>query len=182
MYSPPLLVTYFPVSMLSWSLQQPVGTSKQMKEESLCLCYLYDVFIIWLLLLAHLLLIESAQALEGVPHPNGVAENQAVVVLSQVVRTRSHFLILFCRSFIETKTSFYGLLDQWQGSGRNWKGHLPFRSIWITHSSYFWEPSSQVGCSWACSWMTCMIFLMRSPKGSWKAFPPTTNTVKYTCL
>lgn len=102
-----------------------------MKEESLRLCYLYDVFIIWLLL-AHLLLIESAQALEGVPHPNGVAENQAVIVLSQVVRTRSHFLILFCRSFMETKTSFYGLLDQWQGSSRNQTGDTypsaPFES------------------------------------------------------
>lgn len=92
-----------------------------MKEESLCLCDLYDVFIVWLLL-AHLLLVESTQALKGVPHPDGVAENQAVVVLSQVVCTRSHFLILFCRSFRETKTSFYGLLDQWQGTGRNQTG------------------------------------------------------------
>lgn len=46
----------------------------------------------------------------------------------------------------------------------------PFRFLWITHCSYNWEPSSQVGCSPACSWMTFMILFIRSPKGSWKAF------------
>lgn len=76
-----------------------------MKEESLRLCDFYDMVIVWPLL-AHLILVESAQTFEGVPHSNGVAENQAVVVHSQVFRTCSHFLILFCCSFKETKRSF----------------------------------------------------------------------------
>lgn len=46
----------------------------------------------------------------------------------------------------------------------------PFRFLCITHCSYNWEPSSQVGCSWACWWMIFMIVFIRSPKGSWKAF------------
>lgn len=72
-----------------------------MKEESLRLCDFYYKVIVWPLL-AHFILVKSAQTFEGVPHPNGVAENQAVVVHSEVFRTRSHFLIFFCRSFKET--------------------------------------------------------------------------------
>lgn len=142
-----------------------------MKEESLRLCYLYDVFIIWLLL-AHLLLIESAQALEGVPHPNGVAENQAVVVLSQVVRTRSHFLILFCRSFMETKTSFYGLLDQWQGSSRNQTGTLTL-PLHLNHPQFVFLRAKFAGGLQLGVFMNNMHdFLNEISKGVLKSIPP----------
>lgn len=78
---------------------------KQIKEESLRLCDFYFMVIVRPLL-AHLSLVEFAQTVEGVPHSNGVAENQAVVVLPQVVCTRSHVLILFRRSFKGTRVSF----------------------------------------------------------------------------
>lgn len=51
---------------------KPTITFKQTKEESLCLCDFYYVIIVWLLL-AHLLLVEPAKTVQGVPHSNGVA-------------------------------------------------------------------------------------------------------------
>lgn len=69
------------------------STFKQIEQKSLCVCYLYVLLLIWSTFLLILLFVVIVQEAEGVVHLNGVAENQAVVVLTKVFSTNSHFLI-----------------------------------------------------------------------------------------
>lgn len=122
-----------------------------MKEESLRLCDFYDMVIVRLLL-AHLILVESAQTFKGVPHTNGVAENQAVVVHSEVFCTCSHFLILFCHSFKEAKTSSLSLLDWWQGGRHNQMGTLTL-PLHLNHPQFIFLRAQLAG------WLQLGMFL-----------------------
>lgn len=78
---------------------QPVSTFKQIEEESLSICDLYDLFLVWCCFVLHLLLVVFVQETEGITHANGVAEIQALVVLSKVLCANPHFLILLCRGY-----------------------------------------------------------------------------------
>lgn len=77
---------------------QPPHTFKQIEEESLSICDLYVLLIIWCGFFLNLLVVVFVQETEGITHANGVAEIQALAVLSKVLCTNPHFLIFLCCS------------------------------------------------------------------------------------
>lgn len=78
---------------------EAVNTFKQIEEESLSFCDLYDLLLVWCRFFLYLLLIVFVQEIEGITHANGVAEIQALVVLSKVLCANPHPLIFLCCSY-----------------------------------------------------------------------------------
>lgn len=68
-------------------------TFKQIEEEPLTVCDLNDVLLIRCCFVLHFLLVIFAQEIQSVPHAEGVAETQALVVLSKVFGAGTHFVV-----------------------------------------------------------------------------------------
>ena len=76
----------------------PYCTFKQIEEESLSVCDLYDPNLIWIHFFMYLLLVVFIQETEGVAHADDVAEVQGLAVLSQVFCTNPYIVIFLCCS------------------------------------------------------------------------------------
>lgn len=73
------------------------NTFKQVEEESLCVCDLDVMLLLWARFFLNLFLVVFVQEAEGVLHADRVAHIQALAVLSKVLRANSYFCIfLFC--------------------------------------------------------------------------------------
>lgn len=57
------------------------------------------MLLVWYYFFLYLLLVVFVQETESILHANGVAEFQALVVLSKVLRANPHFLIFLCCSW-----------------------------------------------------------------------------------